>query len=534
MSIAIAAIPAQTIPQGSAPRTLDLTQSFADNATQQADLSFSAQSNLPSVVQPSISGTTLTLNFAPTGSGIADVTVNAKAPDGSTAALAFRIKVPASADRSLDVVLGPAHRTFRYVEADGTSGTITLSGPGTAVIHMGGDNLVQIANHARGANQEIESIALTGTTSATNLIDVGVVRKKGTLVPVLGDITADGPLGMLRVLNTFVMGDITVAGGVTNFRVDGAKNGTITLGQSARPMPMKLNEFFDENFSTPSAISTITAFEWINTDSIPESFQAAYINSLQATGNFEVGLQLSSTNAGSRSLGNMFVNGVIGGTWNLAGASVALNVGATGLDWNATFTSLPFINDRGFFAGTLKVPAIGYIHVRGEMFGAALEFSAANTTDLGRLTVLGPILSTAIVSVGDLGPISAEAIQQSIVYAGVGPLQQGQALPASTADLSSTATIRSIVVHPTAKAVGFLASDIAATTIGILSLGTTRVDNSSVAFGVAATSIFHISARDLTHHQIISLSGISDPTTLANEIAATGLNLQDFKIIVLQ
>jgi hypothetical protein len=299
-------------------------------------------------------------------------------------------------------------------------------------------------------------------------------------------------------------------------------------------MPVKLSEFFDENFTTLSAISTLTAFEWINTDSIPESLQAAYIDSLHATGNFEVGLQLSSTNAKSKSLGNEFVNGAIGGTWNLAGASVALNVGATSLDWNATFTSLPFIMDRGFFAGTLKVPSIGYIHVHGEMFGAALEFSAPNTTDLGRLTVLGPILSTAIVSVGDLGPISAEAMQQSIVFAGVGQLQQGQALPASTADLSSTATIRSIVLHPPAKVIGFLASDIAATTIGILSLGTTKVDNSSVAFGVAATSIFHISVRDLTHQQIISLSNISDPTVLANEIAASGLNLQDFTITVLQ
>ena len=130
---------------------------------------------------------------------------------------------------------------------------------------------------------------------------------------------------------------------------------------------------------------------------------------------------------------------------------------------------------------------------------------------------------------GDLGPITAEAMQQSVVFAGVGPLQQGQDLPASAADLSSTATIRSIVLHPTAKITGFLASDIAASTIGILSLGTTRVDNSSVPFGVAATSIFHISARDLTHQQVINLSSISDPMTLANEIAASGLNLQASK-----
>ena len=178
LSVAIQAIPAQTIPQGTTPQALDLTQAFADNTTQQADLTFTTQSNNPSVVQPSISGTVLTLTLR-RRVGHRGHYGRCEAPDGSTAALAFRVKVPASTDRSLDVVLGPARKSFRYVESNGTSGTITLSGPGTAVIHMGGDNLVQIGDHARGSNQEIESITVTGTTSATSLVDIGVVRKGG-------------------------------------------------------------------------------------------------------------------------------------------------------------------------------------------------------------------------------------------------------------------------------------------------------------------------------------------------------------------
>jgi hypothetical protein len=168
------------------------------------------------------------------------------------------------------------------------------------------------------------------------------------------------------------------------------------------------------------------------------------------------------------------------------------------------------------------------------MYGALLHLTAANTTDLTSLTVLGQVVSSAIVSAGNLGPISAQTLQQSVIFAGIAPLQQNQVLPASTADLAETATIQSITLHPTAKLVGFLASDVAATTIGNLSFDTTKVDNSSVMFGVAASSIFHIFARDLSHNQLINLSNINDPVALANAIAASGLGLQDFTITVLQ
>ena len=196
---------------------------------------------------------------------------------------------------------------------------------------------------------------------------------------------------MLRVTNTFVLGDITVPGGVTNFRVDGAKNGTITLGQSARPMPVKLSEFFDENFSTTSAISTLNAFEWINTDSIPESLQAAYINSLHATGNFEVGIQLSGTNAQSRSLGNMFVGGAIGGTWNLAGASVGVmprNQPELGC-----YVYLAAVHHGSRILRRGAEGPSDWVYPRSRRnVRRGTGVQRPNTTDLGHLTVLGPIV----------------------------------------------------------------------------------------------------------------------------------------------
>ena len=44
----------------------------------------------------------------------------------------------------------------------------------------------------------------------------------------------------------------------------------------------------------------------------------------------------------------------------------------------------------------------------------------------------------------------------------------------------------------------------------------------------------NIITRDLTNRRTINLFNISDPTALANNIAALGLNLEDFVIRVLQ
>jgi hypothetical protein len=534
MSISLQQIVPQTIPQGSNPVTFDLTSAFADATTQTADLMFSAKSDNSALLQTSLTGSNMTMTVAPAGSGFAHVTVSATAPDGSAASQTFRVLVSASADRSLDVPIGPGHDIFRYVEQNHTIGTIILLGPGSGTIHLGGDNLALVGNHARGANQEVESITLTGTTGATRLVISGVTRQRRTVIPVIGSITTDGAFGLVKIRTVNLVGDLTVPGGISNLIVDTAQNGTIDLGQSTASLRFTEGTFVDENFMSAAPIVKLRATQWLSSDSVPRTFTAAYIQSFFSAGTFDVGVQLSGVGAGQRTIGSIRVNGFIGGVWNIVGASAPLIVGGTGSDLNATFAFLPYISVSSNFGGSLTVPTLSKLRIGGSMVGAVLRLTSPNVNDLGQLVVRGVIQTSAIVSAGNLGPISAEALQQSVIYAGVGQLQQGQALPASVADLADTASIRSISLHPRRNVLAFFASDIAATTIGNLSLGTTRVANNSVQFGVAATSIGHILLRDLTNRRTINLFNITDPAALANQIAAQRLTLQDFVITVLQ
>ena len=533
MSVAVTPISNATIPQGSTPQSIDLTTVFADNTTGAPDLTFSAKSDNTTLVQTGVSGSVLTVTVAPNSSGFAHVTVTAVAPDQSQGFQTFRIDVSPTPERTLQVPIGPGRRSFRFVQADHTVATINLLGPGSGTVTLGGDNLALVGDHARGANQEMESVDLTGTTAATQLVINGVSANRGRLFANIGTITSDGSIGYIRIRKALLVGDINVAGGGRIVNIDGAKNGSITFGQSLAPMLLTNQSFIDENFSTPAPVSNITVGSWSDSDFVPESFKAASIGFLRAGGNFQPGVQL--TGAGvtrGRDLNFIRVGGFLGGTWNIPGASAPLLIGGTAFDFDGTFGSIPYIHAFGSMGGTLSLPSISRIQINGSMQGAVLNLTGSGTT-LGQLMVRGAILSSAILSAGNIGTLSAEALQQTIVYAGVGQLQQGETLPTSASELATSASIRAITLHPVGRVVGFRASDVAATSLGLLSFGTTQVDNSGVPFGVAAVSIGRLTARDLTNHRFIALSNVTDATALADQIAAQGLNLQDMVIRVL-
>jgi hypothetical protein len=535
LSVSLQPLSNLLLPQGSAAQTVDLSQLFVDNTTGVNDLTFAARSDNTALAQATVSGSELTINLAPTASGFAHISIQGTAPDGSSASQNFRLQVTASSDRTLTVPIGtPGHSTFRFVEANHTIGQITLSGPGTGTITLGGDHLSLAGTQARGANQELESIDLTGTTSATHLSIGGMEARRGRVVADIGNITSDGSLGSIRIQKVDLVGDVTLAGGINSINIAAAQNSSLTFGQSTGPIAMTVGALNDVTVSTPAPFGLIKGGDWVSTDSVPESFHAAYINRVYMTSNFDVGVHLTGTGAPGRTLGKLTVGGVIGGTWTIPGSSAPFLIGGTTSDWDATINSIPNINDLGSMGGSLTTPSLSYLKVHGNMIGALVNLTGSKGTDLGAMHVYGVIRSSAIESAANLGPIVCESLEATIVYAGVAQLPQGQVLPEAASDLSSDATIQSITIRPRGKVkIGFQASDIAAATLGNLALATTQVDNSGTTFGLAAESIGHVSVRDLTHHRQLNLNNVHDAATLAAQIAASGFTLQDLSVTIL-
>jgi hypothetical protein len=224
------------------------------------------------------------------------------------------------------------------------------------------------------------------------------------------------------------------------------------------------------------------------------------------------------------------VFGAIGGPWRVVGKCAPLNIRGTTPDWAAQLDSLPRITDDGPFSGALQVPSVNSIFIAGQMSNAIVSFTAPNTTDLGKMVVLGGMFASAVQAVGNIGTVIAEVMQRSAVSAGVGQLATGQVLPLRPADFAHTSTIHTVWLRPTRKVVGFAASEIAAANLGQVILGSTRTDNGGTPFGVAAVQIGSLSGRDVTHRRPFMFTNLQDPAALAAQIAARHLNLQDFQI----
>jgi len=148
-------------------------------------------------------------------------------------------------------------------------------------------------------------------------------------------------------------------------------------------------------------------------------------------------------------------------------------------------------------------------------------FSASG---IGRLVVRGAIDSSTIRVSGNIASITAGSITNSKIYAGVGTLPAGQNLPASLSDFAAAAAISSVKVGRG----GFANADIAAQTLGNLSLGTIQTSNSGAALGVAGHSLRSLTGVAAGKH--LRLQRIATQADVTSQLTKEGVALQDMVI----
>ena len=102
------------------------------------------------------------------------------------------------------------------------------------------------------------------------------------------------------------------------------------------------------------------------------------------------------------------------------------------------------------------------------------------------------MINTRVRSAGDIGTVTAASITGSRIYAGI---QGGNPnLPNSAADFDGVSTIRNVSIRNRLPTAAFADSNIAASTLGRINLGTVQTSNGGNAFGLAAQTINSISA----------------------------------------
>ena len=517
----VQAIPNQVFAQDSGVEQANLYGVFADNNGLQ-DLTFSATSSNPAVLTASVSGSLLSITPVAGESGFARVQMVANDPLGVRVSNTFRVQITAADTRSLDVLLGDGSPgSIRFVQSNGAAATVSLAGPGSAVLHFGGDNLARAGTVLNGSNEELESITLSDTTSASTLNVTGTMV--GGALASVGNVSASGSLGHLNINKAILDGDVNVTGALPAINVDFAEGGTFTIGSGA--VSIVGQTFIDENFSSSSPVSSIKLLQWTSSDNVPETFTGAFVKSLTVRGNFTPGLQLSGVGANGRTLGSVKIPGTVGGTWNITGASAPLTVGQTQAGFNATFGGLPSFTSKADLVGHLTAPTIKSINVRSYIGGATITLTAPGTTDVQSIKARALSYAT-IVAAGNIGSITAKLMQYTSVLAGIAPIAPAT-LPAS-ADFVASATIKSIQAIGGVTSNAFISNWIAASTLGSMNFNKLATDNSGFPFGVAANGIGEL--QFLTGKKKIVLKGVHDAATLASQLGAQNAKLGDMVI----
>lgn len=388
-------------------------------------LSYTATSDNSALVNPTVSGSNLVLNYG-TQAGTANVTVTATDLGGNTAVSTFAVNViPA-------VTIGNARgeqHSVRFTGANGAAATMTLAGPGTATVTLSGDGL-SIATTKAGVatiSGTPTSVAITtsGTTAASTLNVTGA--------PTIASITPSGDLGAFNGSKVALDGSLSATGSVGRVTLGSATGGAITVGGSARALTLAVGSASSEAVTSSEPIASLTATSWTTVSELgsPSTISAPSISRLSVTTTL-------NANVSTGSLGQATVGSITPSTWSVSGALTGLTAGSI----------------------------------------TGLNLSAAS---VGRLTDRGTASNLIVNSAGSITAVSALGFSATQIEAGNPPLDASN-IPTA---FPTAATIGAVTVGKG----GFSNSVFGASTLGRVSLGGVNSANNGTPFGVASHDI---------------------------------------------
>lgn len=207
------------------------------------------------------------------------------------------------------------------------------------------------------------------------------------------------------------------------------------------------------------------------------------------------------------------------------------NVSQLSIDTASPIASLTAVNwnEPGMTRGQIDAPWIGSVHVAGN-FAANVNLTSSNHgTSLEDFVVEGALAAVQIRAAVSIQRLIVGAINNSLVFAGV--LSGLSALPQGADDFATSAKIGSFTATGIAgQMFAVTASNIAAFSIGKLSLAAISPSNNGIAFGVAALSVGSY-RRGPTH---IENPHPPKPVTLRNlDTPGVDDQKQDYKLTIL-
>jgi hypothetical protein len=447
-------------------------------------------------------------------------------------------------------------KSLTFTDANGSKVRVVLSGVGSGIVSFNGSGTYTTVPGphgtgtitASGTGLSINSIQITGTTITSAL----TVTRTGSAMVSLGNISVTGELSRLLATTSNLNGNLSVSGALTLAEVGSITSSTITIGATdATRSGLTLIAGNVTNTSLTSAIPirTLRVTNWFE-NGTTDAITAPSITSLAVTGNFEAGL--TATGASPYALQAVSIRGQISADpWDITGNTASVVVGSVAPGWTGNFTGITraLTIRTGGFAGTLtagtldvlsitgndtggvNAASIGTMRVNGQLDGGYVITTNGvipRAYSLAHLVVTGQTTNSSITAAGNIASISTGSISGSSIDAGI---NNGTTLPTTAADFASNASITSIAV--TGRGATFSDSDIAAATLGSLSLGEIITASSETRFGIAADTIRAIALTLDSGGGPLHLNAteLLSPDSIATVVATKMLALNAFEIV---
>ena len=320
--------------------------------------------------------------------------------------------------------------------------------------------------------------------------------------------SASGKGAVLSGTNIAIAGiaiTATTAGSSLSIATHGGSNsvnlGGITLGASMNAI----------NAPTASLVGALTAAGSINRITFGSVVAAA----MSIAGN--LGTFRASSVAGA----SLSVHGVIG----------AIAASHWTSNQSVSATSINSITLGGSAQLDVTAGSLRSLHVAGTLHDSVLLLTAGGAQDLAILAA-GAVDNTVIDTTGSIGTISASALEDSQIYAGIGASGAAAPFPPVSSAFAAMARISTIQLRKMNGVFSDTNSSIAASQIGQLNLGRVQFANGGTPFGVQAVSIKSLTAAGPST-SAFTFRNLTSQAIVSADFAAKKIDPQDFTIAFL-
>lgn len=161
---------------------------------------------------------------------------------------------PPPGGTAMDKTIGAAgNHSDSFYTPDGTLTTVSLSGPGSAVLHFASSSTISIPNGRDTRNvtaRTLSTISATGTSLASALL-ISTAHGSGTIT--FGSISSDAALGTIKASRANLTGPISLPGGTRQINLLSANDGTMTLG-GVSPVSLAMQQIDNETINSTARL----------------------------------------------------------------------------------------------------------------------------------------------------------------------------------------------------------------------------------------------------------------------------------------